>query len=72
MVDVFREAARWGVFIVECIFYGKFLWIWVAEKVGEVFSGFGGDVCIFYVSDGNSRIDWLVFMVGRCRYWWRS
>ena len=44
----------------------------MAEKVGEVFSGFGGDVCIFYVSDGNSRIDWLVFMVGRCRYWWRS
>ena len=46
---------------MECIFYGEFWWIWVAERVGEVFSEFGGEVCIFPVSDRNSCIDWLGF-----------
>ena len=49
------------MFIVYCVFYWEFLWIWVAERVGEVFSGFDGKACGFPASDGNIRIVWLGF-----------
>ena len=28
---------------MECVFFREFLWIWVAESIGEVFGGFEGE-----------------------------
>ena len=41
--------------------YGEIWWIWVDERVGEVFSRFDGEAFIFPAYGGNSRIGWIGF-----------
>ena len=48
---------------MECVFYGGFCWIWMAESIGEVFSGFEGEACGFLASNSVSRIVWLGFVI---------
>ena len=63
MRDVFRGTAQWWMIIVECVFYGGFCGIWMAESIGEVFSGFEGEACGFLASNSVSRIVWLGFVI---------
>ena len=44
----------------------------MAEKVGEVFSGFDGEVCGFPSPNGDRRIVWLGLLVGRWCEWRRG
>ena len=72
VMDVFSR--DWGVSFAErsdggCSLWSGFLneafwWVWVAERVGEIFCGFGGETCRFPASDGNSWIGWIGFAGG--------